>query len=195
LVLVVAPTVAPTLAFFFECCVGDPGADLRDVFGRMNLVFPYQSPESRRETPQPDLVVSVTVMFHGHIVTPPRAAASFCERRNVTASGHRTRQHIMRPRTRTLQPGQFRESADGVSPAVFQAGMLPGVVMVVLGCLYCMRAGWRPGWRWRRMHPRAALRALWKDRDLVTVMRDQMTGRAHGFAFAEMRSKWRSLTV
>ena len=89
LVLVVAPTVAPTLAFFFECCVGDLGADLRDVFGRMNLVFPYQSPESRRETPQPDLVVSVTVMFHGHIVTPPRAAASFCERTNVTASGHR----------------------------------------------------------------------------------------------------------
>jgi C4-dicarboxylate transporter DctM subunit len=52
---------------------------------------------------------------------------------------------------------------------MFLAGMLPGVVMVVLVCLYCMRAGWRAGGRWRRMHPRAALRALWKARGEIIL--------------------------
>jgi hypothetical protein len=71
LVLVVAPTVAPTLVFFLERCVGDPGAYLGEIFRRMKLVAPYRSRESRCETSQPDLVVTVTVMFHGHLRTFP----------------------------------------------------------------------------------------------------------------------------
>ena len=47
---------------------------------------------------------------------------------------------------------------------MFLAGMLPGVLMVVLVCLYCVRAGWRAGARWGRMHPRLVLRALWNAR-------------------------------
>jgi tripartite ATP-independent transporter DctM subunit len=47
---------------------------------------------------------------------------------------------------------------------MFLAGMLPGVMMVALVCLYCMREGWRGGGRWRRMRPRAALRAIWNAR-------------------------------
>ena len=47
---------------------------------------------------------------------------------------------------------------------MFLAGMLPGMMMVVLVCLYCMRVGWRAGGRWRRMRPRAAMQAMWNAR-------------------------------
>ena len=47
---------------------------------------------------------------------------------------------------------------------MFVAGMLPGIVMVVLVSAYCIRVGWRSGGRFRRMHPGAALRAIWTAR-------------------------------
>jgi C4-dicarboxylate transporter, DctM subunit len=52
---------------------------------------------------------------------------------------------------------------------MFLAGLLPGVVMVALVCLYCMRVGWRAGARWRRMHPRAALHAIWNARSEIVL--------------------------
>ncbi len=47
---------------------------------------------------------------------------------------------------------------------MFLAGMLPGILMVILVCAYCMRVGWRAGGRFRPMRPGAAVRALWAAR-------------------------------
>ena len=47
---------------------------------------------------------------------------------------------------------------------MFLAGMVPGAVMVVLVCAYCMRVGWRAGGRFRPMRPAAAVHALWAAR-------------------------------
>ena len=52
---------------------------------------------------------------------------------------------------------------------MFLAGMLPGLLMVVLVCLYCVRVGWRAGGRWRRIQPRAAVRAVWAARAEIVL--------------------------
>jgi len=52
---------------------------------------------------------------------------------------------------------------------MFLAGMLPGLLMVGLVCLYCIRVGWRAGGRWRRVHPQAAVRALWAARAEIVL--------------------------
>jgi C4-dicarboxylate transporter DctM subunit len=47
---------------------------------------------------------------------------------------------------------------------MFLACLVPGLVLVLFVCLYCVREGWRAGGRWRKPRARAIATALWDAR-------------------------------